>query len=64
MADDDYSEGFLECNVDKPQKENDGTKDAYISYLVSTKVHLSLDSLPLRAIWQLPLTGRVAAQEC
>ncbi|KAF2146784.1 uncharacterized protein K452DRAFT_218509 [Aplosporella prunicola CBS 121167] len=37
MADDDYSEGFLECNVDKPQKENDGTKDAYISYLVSTK---------------------------
>ncbi|KAF4538364.1 Lipid binding protein [Lasiodiplodia theobromae] len=33
MADTDFSEGMLECTVDKPQKENDGTKDAYISYL-------------------------------
>ncbi|OCK83834.1 Phox-like protein [Lepidopterella palustris CBS 459.81] len=33
----DFSEGRLECTVDKPQKELDGTKDAYISYLVSTK---------------------------
>lgn len=30
--------GFLECTVDTPQKENDGTKDAYISYLVTTHV--------------------------
>ncbi|RDW94207.1 sorting nexin-4 [Aspergillus mulundensis] len=29
-------DGVLECRVDSPIKENDGTKDAYISYLVST----------------------------
>ncbi|OCK93637.1 putative sorting nexin-4 [Cenococcum geophilum 1.58] len=32
-----FSEGLLECTVDRPQKELDGTKDAYISYLVSTR---------------------------
>lgn len=31
-------DGVLECRVDSPMKENDGTKDAYISYLVSTHV--------------------------
>ena len=31
-------DGALECTVDSPMKENDGTKDAYISYLVSTHV--------------------------
>lgn len=30
--------GFLECTVDSPQKENDGTKDAYVSYLITTHV--------------------------
>ncbi len=34
----DYSEGRLECTVDRPQKENEGTKDVYISYLVTTRV--------------------------
>ncbi|QKX55564.1 uncharacterized protein TRUGW13939_02658 [Talaromyces rugulosus] len=29
-------DGVLECAVDSPLKENDGTKDAYISYLVTT----------------------------
>ncbi|KAJ5769947.1 uncharacterized protein N7511_001998 [Penicillium nucicola] len=29
-------DGVLECQVDTPLKENDGTKDAYISYLVTT----------------------------
>ncbi|PKY07471.1 hypothetical protein P168DRAFT_309187 [Aspergillus campestris IBT 28561] len=29
-------DGSLECLVDSPLKENDGTKDAYISYLVTT----------------------------
>ncbi|OJJ49297.1 hypothetical protein ASPZODRAFT_14019 [Penicilliopsis zonata CBS 506.65] len=29
-------DGELQCKVDSPLKENDGTKDAYISYLVST----------------------------
>lgn len=42
MADQDFSEGMLECTVDKPQKENDGTKDAYISYLVTTRVPLPM----------------------
>lgn len=32
------AEGFLECTVDQPQKEHDGTKDAFISYLVTTEV--------------------------
>jgi hypothetical protein len=31
-------DGVLECHVDSPLKENDGTKDAYISYLVTTHV--------------------------
>lgn len=28
----------LECTVSQPIKENDGTKDAYVSYLITTKV--------------------------
>ena len=31
-------EGRLDCKVDTPVKENDGTKDAYVSYLVTTRV--------------------------
>ena len=31
-------DGRLDCTVDKPLKENDGTKDAYVSYLVTTQV--------------------------
>ena len=30
--------GFIECTVETPQKENDGTKDAYVSYLITTNV--------------------------
>lgn len=30
----------LECTVTQPMKENDGTKDAYVSYLVTTHVRL------------------------
>ncbi|KAL9120322.1 MAG: hypothetical protein Q9187_003125 [Circinaria calcarea] len=29
-------DGTLECTVDTPLKESDGTKDAYVSYLVTT----------------------------
>lgn len=29
-------DGVLECTVDTPLKENDGTKDAFVSYLVTT----------------------------
>lgn len=35
-------DGVLECRVDTPLKENDGTKDAYISYLVTTHVSVSM----------------------
>ena len=35
-------EGVLECTVDTPTKENDGTKDAYVSYLVTTHVRVHL----------------------
>jgi sorting nexin-4 len=35
-------EGILLCTVDSPLKENDGTKDAYVSYLVSTHVRRSV----------------------
>jgi sorting nexin-4 len=31
-------DGRLEVTVDSPLKENDGTKDAYVSYLVTTHV--------------------------
>lgn len=37
----DFGDGVLECTVEKPQKDNEGTKDAYISYLVTTQVSLS-----------------------
>lgn len=35
-------DGVLECTVDKPLKENDGTKDAYVSYQVTTNVCFSM----------------------
>jgi len=33
-------DGVLECTVTSPIKENDGTKDAFVSYLVTTNVCL------------------------
>jgi len=41
-------EGYLECTVGAPQKESEGTKDAYISYMITTHVrqHLSLSTTP------------------
>jgi sorting nexin-4 len=35
-------EAKLECTVTQPLKENDGSKDAYMSYLVTTIVCASL----------------------
>lgn len=32
--------GFLECTVSSPQKEGEGTQNAYISYLVTTEVRI------------------------
>jgi hypothetical protein len=37
----EFSEGRLDTSVGKPQKELPGTKDAYVSYLVTTKVGLA-----------------------
>jgi sorting nexin-4 len=34
----EFTEGRLETTVSNPQKELPGTKDAYVSYLVTTKV--------------------------
>lgn len=34
-------DGYLDCNVDKPLKESEGTKDVYVSYLVTTHVRIS-----------------------
>jgi sorting nexin-4 len=31
---------ILECVVSDPRKENDGTKDAYVSYMITTHVGL------------------------
>ena len=31
---------ILECTVSEPHKENDGTKDAYVSYLITTNVSI------------------------
>jgi sorting nexin-4 len=48
----DFSEGRLETFVGKPQKELPGTKDAYVSYLVTTKV--GTGSLALLALPSVP----------
>jgi sorting nexin-4 len=41
----DFSEGRLETIVGTPQKELPGTKDAYVSYQVTTKVGFPLSSV-------------------
>ena len=38
--------GRLDCVVGTPLKENDGTKDAYVSYLVTTTVSQYSDHYP------------------
>ncbi len=35
-------DGILECTVTAPVKENDGTKDVFVSYLVTTNVCAAL----------------------
>ena len=34
-------DGRLDCTVDTPQRESGGTKDAYVSYLVTTHVRIN-----------------------
>ena len=38
-------DGRIDCQVSEPQKENDGTKDAFVSYLVSTDVCPAIPTL-------------------
>lgn len=38
-------DGRLDCTVDTPLKENDGTKDAYVSYLVTTTVRSAMSNI-------------------
>jgi len=38
--------GLLECTVTKPQKEGEGTQNAYISYLVTTDVCTKIHQAP------------------
>ena len=56
---DDLSPGhhgeILECTVSDPHKEGDGTKDAYVSYLITTNV----GSQP-----RTPTTGSVSHRLC
>lgn len=44
-------EGRLDCTVDSPLKENDGTKDAYVSYLVTTRVRLQSHETSTKIQW-------------
>ncbi|KAM7224440.1 PX domain containing protein [Rhypophila decipiens] len=41
---------ILECEVSDPHKENDGTKDAYVSYLITTKTTFSTFQKPKTAV--------------
>ena len=54
--------GYLECEVGSPLKENDGTKDAFVSYLVTTNVgslrgSFSQDLMILDRLQILPKTN-------
>lgn len=40
-------DGRLDCTVDSPLKENDGTKDAYVSYLVTTRTDFASFQKPV-----------------
>lgn len=46
-------DGILECTVDSPLKENDGTKDAYVSYLITTHVFFLTQSAPCTTLRRL-----------
>ena len=40
MAHQDFGDGYLECQVTDPQRQNEGTQNSFVSYLVVTKVGL------------------------
>ena len=39
MPHEDFDDGLLDCTVTSPRKENDGSKDAFVSYLVTTRTN-------------------------
>ncbi|KAL8741223.1 MAG: hypothetical protein Q9190_006151 [Brigantiaea leucoxantha] len=43
-------EGRLDCTVDTPLKEHDGTKDAYVSYLVTTHSNFASFTKPTTSV--------------
>lgn len=47
--------GRLDCTVNTPLKENDGTKDAYISYLVTTHVGFLTNQCFKPSLFQLTI---------
>ena len=51
-------EGVLECTVDAPQKENDGTPNAYVSYLISTHVRRATQPYVALLIYYYSQTSR------
>ncbi|KAK0734867.1 hypothetical protein B0T26DRAFT_689875 [Lasiosphaeria miniovina] len=45
-----HSGEILECVVSEPHKENDGTKDAYVSYLITTNTTFSTFQKPTTSV--------------
>ncbi|KAK3983944.1 putative sorting nexin-4 [Cladorrhinum sp. PSN332] len=45
-----HSGEILECTVKDPHKENDGTKDAYVSYLITTNTTFSTFQRPTTSV--------------
>ncbi len=52
---------ILECTVSEPRKESDGTKDAFVSYLITTNVSKDKRS-PAYVRRHLRTRNRVAAK--
>ena len=49
--------GTLDCTVDSPMKENDGTKDAYVSYKITTHVWLLSPEFTHMLIYDRPTSN-------
>ncbi|KAK4647487.1 intercellular trafficking and secretion [Podospora bellae-mahoneyi] len=45
-----HGDEVLECTVSDPHKENDGTKDAYVSYLITTNTTFSTFQRPVTTV--------------
>ena len=60
----DFDDGRLECTVSNPRKENEGSKDAYVSYLITTKTNFKSFQVGFapHCLWILNLLG-ISAQK-